>query len=128
LVALDISLRNLLYVVIPGRRPQSRGRPRKDELARVKFILATAIPNLKVGKLPGIDDLNVLFMPALHEVDPVSRKSLLSAADKKLTAGNVTCFRLDIYEQEKRGDPPREGSSQCKKEREEKKKTEANGE
>jgi hypothetical protein len=55
-------------VLIPDRRPHNRGRPRKDELARVKYISGTALPNLQLGKLPGAEDpLSVPSCRAAHD-------------------------------------------------------------
>ena len=97
LIAMDTELRHLLYVVIPDRRPHNRGRPRNNELARVKYISGNALPNLQLGKLPRAEDLLVLFLPAVHMTDPATKKTAPSKLEQQFAAGAIkTCPEIFI--------------------------------
>ena len=89
LIPMDTELRHLLYVVIPDRRPHNRGRPRNNELARVKYISGNALPNLQLGKLPRAEDMLVLFLPALHMTDPAAKKTAPSKLEQQFAAGAI---------------------------------------
>ena len=97
LITMDTELRHLLYVVIPDRRPHNRGRPRNNELARVKYISGNALPNFQLGKLPRAEDLLVLFLPALQMTDPATKKTAPSKLEQQFAAGAIeTCLGICI--------------------------------
>jgi len=84
---LEARLVNLVNVTIPMRRPQGRGRLRRDETTRNRFVLSYALASVRSGKLLSVEDTRFLFMPAMHEVGEKG-KSLVSSADSKLLKGN----------------------------------------
>ena len=63
LVAKDAELRSLISQ-ITSRQTRGGGRYNKWETARLRFMRTSALPNLRLGKLPSRDDERMLYLPA----------------------------------------------------------------
>lgn len=62
----EARLVNLVNVTIPTRRQKGRGRLKRDETTRNRFVLTYALGAVRDGKLLSREDMRFLFMPAVH--------------------------------------------------------------